>query len=94
MQISTGELPEAEAHQRRRVGQHAIPLLLQAAHQRELDAVVEELSALLPKDKLRPVFLRLWVRYSYDLLVGRTSGGRGTMCPDSSCPRIGHAMRT
>ena len=31
MQISTWELPEAEAHQGRRAGQHAIPLLLEAA---------------------------------------------------------------
>ena len=34
-----------------------------------------------------------WGRYTYDQLVGRVSctGGRGTLCPHSSCPRIGRA---
>ena len=51
-----GELPKAEAHQRSRAGEHAIPLLLccwRLRNQHKLDAVIEELSALLVKEQYR-----------------------------------------
>ena len=51
-----GELAEAAAHQRSRAGQPAILWCWRLRNQHELDAVVEELSALLPKEQLYQLY--------------------------------------